>query len=84
MLPITAAHEDEHDQALHYTDTDPDVLELFVYKGFYGRVLFLYPMQNGEDDTDEHDVPGEIMGLCANDDFQDELKCGADEYQPAP
>ena len=70
MFPITAAYEDKHDQELHDAYTGPDAAESFVYKSFYGRGLFFYPMQDGEDDADEHDVPGDRMGLRANDDFQ--------------
>lgn len=84
MLPITPAHEYQHDQELYYADTDPDALEPFVHIGLYGSVLFLYPTQDGENDAYEHDVPGNRMGLGTNDDFQDELKRCADEYQPAP
>jgi len=84
MLPVTLAHEYEHDQALYYAYTGPDASEPFVHIGFYGWVLFFYPMQDGENDAYEHDVPGEIMGLRTNDDLQDELKRCADKYQPTP
>lgn len=84
MLPITAAHKDKNDQELYNTDTGPNVSKSFVYEGFYGPVLFFYPMQDRDDDADKHDIPGDGMQFCADDDFEGVLEQGADKYQPTP